>query len=156
MKDIKNYEGLYAATEDGRVWSYRKKKFLKPGVNNFGYATVQLYNKNGSKKEFLLHRIIACTFIPNPDNLPCVNHIDEDKLNNTVSNLEYCTVAYNNCYGKRLEAIGAKKRKPVLCVELNKTFSGASIAEKTLGISGIAAVCRGIRPTAGGYHFEYV
>ena len=155
MKDIKNYEGLDAATEDGRIWSHLSKKYLKPGINNYGYATVQLYIK-GKAKEFLLHRLIALTFLPNPDGLPQVNHKDENKLNNAVSNLEYCTAAYNNSYGTRLEAIGTKKRKPVLCIELNKIYSGASIAEKALNIAGVAAVCRGRRHTAGGYRFEYI
>lgn len=86
MKDIKDYEGLYAVTEDGRIWSYRRKKFLKPIVVN-GYLQVHLYI-NGVKKVFYVHRLVALAYLPNPNNFPQVNHRDENKQNNDVSNLE--------------------------------------------------------------------
>ena len=90
LKDIPGYEGKYAATEDGKVWSYPKGnhngKFLKHGLSRKGYAQVNLL---GCTKQ--VHRLIAITFIPNPENKPQVNHIDGVKLNNDVSNFEWAT-----------------------------------------------------------------
>ena len=86
MKDIRNYENMYAITDDGRVWSYKTNKFLTPWLNR-GYLQVSLYN-NGIEKKFSIHRLVAEAYIPNPDNKPQVNHKDEDRTNNTVENLE--------------------------------------------------------------------
>ena len=73
MKDIKGYEGLYAVTSCGRVWSYRRNKFLAPATIKSGYNYVNLY-KDGKKKFCRVHRLVAEAYIPNPDNLPQVNH----------------------------------------------------------------------------------
>lgn len=86
MKDISGYEWLYAVTPDGKVWSYRNCIFLKWGVDFFWYIRVRLINKT-----FQVHRLVALTYIPNPDNKPCVNHIDNNASNNHFSNLEWCT-----------------------------------------------------------------
>lgn len=99
MKDITNYEGLYAITSCGKVWSYKSKKFLKPYFNG-GYASVAL-SKNGKLTYPLVHRLVAEAYISNPDNLPQVNHKDEDKAHNCVNNLEWCDATYNNNYGTR-------------------------------------------------------
>ena len=72
---------------------------------NNGYLSVQLFDENGKSKRFLIHRLVAAAFVPNPENLPQVNHIDENPLNNAVSNLEWCTAKYNMNYGN-----GAKTR----------------------------------------------
>lgn len=88
MRDIPGYEGLYAATEDGRIWSYRRKKFLKPGKGKDGYLYVILC-KDGKPKTYRIHRLVAETYLPNPLNLPQVNHLDEDKTNNALPNLEW-------------------------------------------------------------------
>jgi len=88
MKDIPGYEHLYAATEDGKVWSYSSKKFLKPSTNRDGYLKLTL-SKNGKVLTKQVHGLIAQAFIANPDNLPMVNHIDGIKDNNNVSNLEW-------------------------------------------------------------------
>lgn len=69
MRDIPSYEGLYAATEDGRIWSYRSKKFLKPRLTKKGYYRVVLY-KDGKGKDFYIHRLIAEAYLDNPENLP--------------------------------------------------------------------------------------
>lgn len=97
MKDIPGYEGLYAATSCGRIWSYRSKKFLKPIAAKDGYQKVNLY-KNGKMKTCQIHRLIAATFIPNVNNYLEVNHKDFVKTNNTVNNLEWCDHAYNMRY----------------------------------------------------------
>lgn len=104
MRDIKGYEGLYAITMTGRVWSYKRKKFLKPVADSHNYLQVHLY-KDNKQKNFLVHRLVAETYIPNPDGKPQVGHIDDDKTNNDWSNL-YWTTAKNNCnYGSRNEKI---------------------------------------------------
>lgn len=103
MKDIKGYEGLYAATEEGKIWAYRKKtsdgrtvkeRFLKTWLIGHGYETVMLY-KDGVSAKFLVHRLVAQTFIPNPDNLREVNHLDANKLNNRADNLEWVSSKEN-------------------------------------------------------------
>ena len=94
MKDIRDYEGLYAITEDGKVWSYRSKKFLKPEIMKLGYLRYAL-SKNGKTKKYLAHRLVAEAYIPNPNNYNEVSHIDETRDNNCVDNLEWCSHAIN-------------------------------------------------------------
>lgn len=88
----------YAVTEDGRVWSFKSNKFLKQKINKYGYCCVTLC-KNGKNWTTTVHRLVASAFIPNPENKSTVNHKDENKLNNTVDNLEWMTIAENNRYG---------------------------------------------------------
>lgn len=87
MKKVKDFD--YYATEDGKIISIRTGKEICQWIDNVGYYQCNFY-KNGKKKYVRVHRIIAETFIPNPNNLPQVNHIDGDKTNNNVSNLEWC------------------------------------------------------------------
>lgn len=106
-RPVIGYEGLYEVSSYGRVrsvdryvktcyGSYRlhKGKVLSPGIRPDGYLVVSL-----QYKMFRVHRIVAEAFLPNPDNLPQVNHKDEDKSNNRVDNLEWCDSKYNNNYG---------------------------------------------------------
>lgn len=95
MRDIVGYEGFYAVTSCGRIWSYKSKKFLKPRVRCDGYLQVNLY-KEGKRKDFQIHRLVAETYLENPNNLPCVNHIDGIKSHNWLNNLEFCTASENN------------------------------------------------------------
>lgn len=111
LTPIKGYEGLYAISEDGRVFSYPKAnnnrgRWLKPSVasrsltgkkGGTGYMTVQLY-RSGSMKVISVHRLVALHFIPNPNEYPHINHKDGNKLNNQKSNLEWCTAKYNKNY----------------------------------------------------------
>ena len=156
MKDIKGYEGLYAIDEDGNVWSYRRNKFLKHTLNNSGYHMVNLC-VDDKRKKCLIHRLVAEAFIPNPDNKPQVNHKDEDKSNNCGSNLEWCSIEYNNNYGTRVKRGVEKRLKPVYCIELDKTFKSQTEAAEELGINrgNISHCCRGKLKTTGGYHFRY-
>ena len=103
---INGYEGLYEVSNQGRVKSLKfgKERILKQLRNTFGYLFVFLC-KNGEKKEYKVHRLVAQTFIPNQDNLPQVNHKDENKTNNFVQNLEWCDSKYNNNYGTRNQRI---------------------------------------------------
>lgn len=102
-KDIPNYESKYQVSNTGKVRSLNykrtgKTKILKIREDKNGYTVVTL-TKNSKKKTYSVHRLVAQAFIPNPNNLPCINHIDEDKTNNTVWNLEWCTHEYNINYG---------------------------------------------------------
>lgn len=94
MKPVKNYEGHYSVTEDGRVWSHKSNKFLKPVLVN-KYYSVNLCKPNQKVKSFRLHRIVAEAYLANPENKPQINHIDANKLNNSVSNLEWATQSEN-------------------------------------------------------------
>lgn len=160
-KDIEGYEGLYQVSNLGRVKSLgnggsnSKERILKQ-LNKNGYFGVCLC-KEGKPKGFDIHRLVASEFIPNPDNLPMVNHKDECKTNNRVDNLEWCSAKYNNNYGTRIQRITEKKSKQVLCVETGKTYPSLRQAERELGIShnNISAVCLGKYKTCGGFHWRY-
>ena len=133
-KDIEGYEGLYQVSNKGRVrsvarvvtWKNQSVKTYKSRImksrEKFGYCYISLY-KDFKSKEYRMHRLVAEAFIPNPNNLPEVNHIDENKLNNEIENLEWCTRQYNNSYGTRGKRIGATKRKNSLNCSLEKHTS---------------------------------
>lgn len=96
FRDIKGFEGLYKISDDGKVFSIRRNKILIPKIDKYGYYSVVLYkNKNYCRT---IHRLVAETFIDNPNNYPVVNHKDSNKLNNSVDNLEWCTVRYNTIH----------------------------------------------------------
>lgn len=104
-RSVVGYENLYEVSSNGDIRSlYRYKKTLKHSISKNGYHTVELF-KDGKGKRLLVHRLVAEAFIPNLDMFPQVNHIDENKNNNSVSNLEWCTAKYNMNYGN-----GAKLR----------------------------------------------
>lgn len=104
MKDVNGYEGLYAITPEGRLYSYKRNGiggwqggFRKPFVNSRGYLQIVL-QKKGIRKKFLIHRIVALHFIPNPGQKEAVHHRDHNRHNNRVDNLEWVTVDENNAY----------------------------------------------------------
>ena len=99
-KDIKDYPN-YQVSNLGNVKNIKTNKILKPFNTSNEYLKVAL-SKNGISKQFFIHRIVAKAFIPNPNNLPEVNHIKEfEKTNNKVDNLEWCNHSYNQNYGTR-------------------------------------------------------
>ena len=155
MIDIKGYEGLYAVTFSGKVWSYRKNIFLKPFLSR-GYLKVRLY-KNGTNEQKFIHRLVAEEFLRNPQNLPQVNHKDENKQNNCAENLEWCDTKYNINYGKHNEMVAKSHCKKVYCVELDRVFESAKLAAIQLNLSdsNIAKCCKGKYKTTGGYHWKY-
>lgn len=121
-KDILGYEGLYQVSNLGRVKSLnyhktRKEHILKP-TNCHGYLRVNL-SKNKNRKSYLVHRLVGEAFISNFDNLPEINHKDENKHNNCVENLEWCDRQYNNTYGTMLQKNrDSHNPKPVKCLDL--------------------------------------
>lgn len=160
MKDIFGYEGLYAVTEDGRVWGYKRKKFLSPGPDGSGYLKVNLC-KDGKLKHHLVHRLVAEAYLPNPNNYSQVNHKDECKTNNCINNLEWCDCSYNIKYGTCIERRAKHLYKPVYCVELDRTFDSIAQASEELGINrnNISySLTRRVKASAGagGFHWQYV
>ena len=159
MKDIKNYEGLYAVTEDGKVWSYKSKKFLRPRAQKNGYLTVALC-KEGKPKNYLLHRLVCEAFNDNPNNYLEVNHLSEDKTDNRAENLVWTTHRDNINYGTHNKRSAQKRSKPIYCLELNKTFSSINSAARELSLAdGNICDClnnKNRRKTVGGYHWRYV
>lgn len=158
MKDIKGYEGLYAVTPEGQIWGYKQNRFKTLSDNKDGYKVVSL-SKHGKIKSFLVHRLVAEAYIPNPEGKETVNHKREfEKWNNSIENLEWATRLENNNYGTRTKRATAACKKPVYCVELDKTYDCAANAAKELGIyaTNITRVCKGRGKTYKGYHWMYV
>lgn len=122
-KDIEGYEGLYQISDTGIVKSLarvrktssfyiQKERFLNNNVKDNGYLYVILC-KNGTKKQFFVHRLVANAFICNPNEYPIVNHKDENPQNNNVENLEWCTYHYNNNYRSIGRRRNVKRLKPI-------------------------------------------
>lgn len=170
-KDIKDYEGLYQVSNWGRVKSlgnggtHKTSRILKSEKNTRGYLQVQL-SKNGKRKWFFIHRLVAEVFLENPENLPQVNHIDEDKTNNRVENLEWCEHKYNMNYGTRNERISktkinGKKSKKVLQFTLDGEFirewPSTKEIERQLGFdnSAVCRCCNGKQKSAYGFRWCY-
>lgn len=97
-KEIEGYAGLYEVSNWGNIRSLKFGRKLNPAVNSSGYKLISL-SKEGKSKSFSVHRLVAEAFIPNSNNYPCINHKDENKTNNHVGNLEWCTQKYNCNYG---------------------------------------------------------
>lgn len=157
---LKGYEWKYEVSNLGRVRSlnYRKTgktQIMKQTEVADGYFAVRL-KKTGSTKLFRVHRLVAETFIPNPNNYKLVNHKDENKKNNCVSNLEWCTAKYNICYGSNLE----KKQKKTY--QYDKKFNLIRVWKSTMEAhkngynnSNICRCCNKKRKTHKGYIWSY-
>ena len=167
MCKFRNYD-KYEVFEDGRIWSYKRKKFLKPYTNNKGYQVVWLYDNEGESKLYKVHRVVWETFSgrPIPNNLQ-VNHIDENKENNARSNLELMTPKQNSNYGTRntriaKTKINGKTSKQVGAYrngELIFTFPSAMEAGRNGFDQGaVSACCRGDKnyKTHKGYEWRYI
>ncbi len=177
-RPVKGYEGLYEVSNTGEVKSlFRYKKVLKQSVQKNGYCTVELFKK-GVSKRLLVHRLVAEAFLSNNEEFPQVNHIDENKLNNSADNLEWCTAKYNMNYGRGAKTrhdkidysselrkrvarengkknaipIGQYKNDELICIHEN-----AHEANRKTGIdrAHICDVANGKRETAGGYVWKY-
>ena len=174
-KDIEGYEGLYRVSNLGRVISlnYHKEhriKELSYGSCWGNYKTVVLC-KNSEMKTYKVHRLVAEAFIPNPDNKPCIDHIDANPQNNIYTNLRWATYKENSNnpltikkYKDSLQGkIGKNSRahKPVTQYSLDgnfiKNWDCISDVKRVLNInvSNICECCKGIRKTAGGYKWEF-
>ena len=172
-KDIDGYEGSYQVSNYGRVRSKDRVSFsgrklkgrvLKQKVNK-GYYVIGLY-KDGKQFGETVSRLVANAFIPNSENKPEVNHIDENKANNHANNLEWVTPKENSNHGTRNSKVIPYltwNRKPVTMIdketnECIQTFKSINEACRALGVTaggGISEVCKGINKTAYGYKWKY-
>ena len=172
-KDIKGYEGLYQVSNFGRI-ANKKYKIKTNELYKNGYLYVDLYKYN-KRKRMLVHRLVAKAFISNPNNLPQVNHIDGNKENNNVENLEWCTCSYNLKEAYRLElrkpsramlgkkGIKCPNSKKINQYDLNgnfiKLWHSTMDIERELKIKhdSISNCCKHKKSykTAGGYKWEY-
>ena len=149
----------YEVSNLGKVRNIKSGRILKPYLDRGGYLRYQLYGYD-KQKHPLLHRIIAIAFIDNPEEKPCVNHIDENKTNNDLSNLEWCTVKENNIHGTRTKRASEKRFKKVIQLDLNDNvlneFESMTQAEQETGalVSHISRCCNGKRKSAGGYKWR--
>lgn len=166
-KDIRGYEGKYQVSNCGRVKSLLKwyplqkryvqrEKILKPSIMTKGYLGVKLCLNN--ERTFKLHRLVAEAFIPNPENKPQVNHINGDKTDNSVENLEWCTNKENSQHS---HTTGLQPPKKVIQYDLEgkfiKEWNSIKEAQEQLRCSHISMCCRGYKQyrTAGGYIWKY-
>lgn len=158
--DNKNYI-IYS---DGRVYSKCSSIFLKPKIDKAGYANVTFCDK-GKRRYFKVHQLVARMFIPNPNNYDQINHLDENKLNNDVSNLEWSTPYLNSNYSSRNKRIGITLSKAIIMLDKKtrqplKRFGGVADAERWLGKRdghcNIIAACNGKRDNAYGFCWKYV
>lgn len=133
-KDVVGFEGYYKVSDKGNVYSVvrmvRGRKcggiMLKPRYDKDGYLRVTLY-KNGEQRTIFIHRLVLEAFVENPKNLPEVNHIDENKTNNELSNLEWCTSRHNTNHGTLIERLSKKVR--AVNVETGEVLTFSSVKE---------------------------
>ena len=149
-KDIDGYEGLYQVSIFGEVRN-TKGRTRKGVLGGHGYLQIML-SKCGKTRTFLVHRLVAQAFIPNPDGLPEVNHKDENKQNNAVDNLEWCTPQYNMDYSNAKWVHQYDKQGNYI-----KSWKSTKEVERVLHISNgnISNCCNGRVKTAGGYVWRY-
>lgn len=163
-KPINGYKGLYEVSDTGLVRSLKfgKERILSSKKNRGnGYLQVVLY-RDGKRKCLYVHRLVANAFIPNPLKLATVNHIDENKLNNSVANLEWMTQGDNNRYGTHDLRVALAQSKSVLQLDqfgnVVRQFLSIREAARQTGISdgSICEICNGgRRKTAGGFSWKY-
>ena len=177
-RPVEGFENLYKVSNNGQVKN-SDGKVLSQTVRGRGYLGVNLH-KDGKQFQKYTHRLVADAFLENPNNYPCINHKDENKVNNNIENLEWCDYKHNNSYGTRMSRIAESLRgknhsletrkkmqnahagkhyggKKVVCEENGIIFDSAQIASLSLGLNrcAVAEVCRGKSKTAGGYHWRY-
>lgn len=170
-KQVDGFNGRYKVSTYGRIKSFAQDKIngkIKIGnLDHNGYRTILLYNGKGGKKRYFVHRLVAQAFIPNPSNLPQVNHMDENKENNRVENLEWCDNDYNINYGTGRERAAMSNyccettSKRVYSVDTKtgqiEYFDSIGEAERKTGNShcNIVRALKGRRPRCGGRQWFY-
>ena len=161
-KDIKDFEGLYQVSSLGRVKFVLNNKIRKP-YNQDRYSSIN-FRKNTINKTYRIHRLVAEAFIDNPENKKTVNHINGDKFDNNVKNLEWATYKENQNHAIRIKLFNpATRSRKVRCIETGKIYNSIREAARYINLSpaGISKCCtktpyKGyIGKTSGGYHWEY-
>lgn len=159
-KDIEGYEDVYQVSNLGRVKRVTTGRVLKGISSGCGYVQVDL-SKHGTTSKKLIHRLVAQAFILNTENKLEVNHIDEDKTNNRVDNLEWATRQENNNHGTHNEKVSKSKSIPIIAINIksgeSKEFYGASECARQLGLnpSHVSEVITGKRKQTKGFTFKY-
>lgn len=171
-KDIKGYEGLYQVSNLGRIkslerrckarWYTRKvpEKIYSPALDTYGYPIVSLH-KDGKKKTITIHILVANAFLKKPDGCNSINHIDENKQNNCVENLEWCTVQENNAYGTRVERLRKTQQRAVLQCDLDgnviREWEGMNFLCRETGYDQglISKVCNNVYRHRTAYGFKW-
>ena len=154
-KDIKGYEGLYQVSNLGNILNIKRNVLMKKNNDKNGYEVLSLTNKNSERKGYKVHRLVAKAFIPNINNYPVVNHKNEIKNDNRVENLEWCSIKYNNLYGKRISNIQKRVGKYDKEGNLIEIFN--SIKEAKEKYNGpISLCCKGKRKTVKGFIWRYI
>lgn len=157
-KEIIGFENVYEISNYGKVRAYKSKKTLKPWISHDGYVVIKLKNR----KNYKIHRLVAKAFIPNLKKLPCVNHKDENKQNNYVENLEWCSRKYNINYGNRNKITAKKLSKPVQQIDLSSnviaTFNSMKEASDItgVGVGNISRICNGKSGTRKKFTWKYL
>lgn len=166
---IKDYNGKYEISNFGRLRSYAQSKSGKittGSKDKKGYLVVRLYDNSNHSKDYKVHRLVAEAFLPNPENLPQVNHKDENKENNCVDNLEWCTNEYNHNYGTRNQRAGKSNQchestsEKIYSVDQNgniEFFDSIGEAERVTGLShaNIVRTLKGRSKTCGKRKWYY-
>lgn len=172
-KGVVGYEDYYEVSSLGRVRSkdrvfyhpaghcgrkFQKGRVLTESISWDGYAYVML-SVQGKRKRCRVNRLVAIAFLDNPDELPVVNHIDEDRLNNCVDNLEWCTHGHNSNHGNCRRNISIGRRKPVVSIDKdgNRTWYDSGKSAEAFGFSRtkITACAKGKSKTHRGLRWEY-
>lgn len=158
-RSAKDYEGLYEVSNLGRVRNVVSGVILKPVKDRDGYLQVTLYSQL-PRKNFKIHRLVAQAFLPNHDNLPQVNHKDENKENNRVDNLEWCNAEYNHNYGTRNARVGKAKSRVVYMYTQDDKLCGLWPSTNECERNGfnhalIVACCSGKRNLHKGFKWSY-
>ena len=160
-KSVVGYEGIYEVSTLGRI--RRDGRILKGNINSHGYISVGLC-KHGKRKNVNVHRLVAQTFIPNPENKPWIDHKDTNRINNAVYNLKWCTYSENSRNPITLEKNQVlnnggnhPKSKKVTCLETLEEFDYVRGVEKELGLdhSAVSACCRRRYKQIHGLTFRY-
>lgn len=158
MRDVVGYEGRYAVTSCGKVWSYRSGKFLIQKLDKHGYYQVGLYDEDGKQHWLLVSRLVAKAYMENPDNLPDVSHLDECSVHNWLRNLKWASREENcNMPLHKIRLAQARNNDTYyICIETNMTYRTAKEAAEATGAdeSSILKCCNGQRKTAGNYHWK--
>ena len=173
-RPVKGYEDIFEVSNLGRIRSvervvkagkygtkFVKSRILKLEMNKKGYLMTRATRKYGCKR-LVVHRFVAEAFIPNPNNYPIVNHKDERKDNNVVTNLEWCTHSYNTLYGTCQQRRAIHRQRTVEMIDMKtheviKVFSSMKRAEEETHTPAkqISHVCRGYDKSARGYFWRY-
>lgn len=160
-KDIEGFEGLYQVSNLGRVTRVTTGRILKSGKDKDGYLQVTLC-KDSTKYTKKIHRLVAQAFVSNSENKPEINHIDEDKANNRVNNLEWSTRKENNNHGTHNERSSRTQSIPIISTNLKtgecREFYGTNECGRQLDLNPghINEVLKGKRRQTGGYTFKYL